>query len=64
MDSHADQLSGAAQELESPDRIRQLEAQVSPLQQAVTSHAVIDQVTGVIVTVGRMTPDEALGRPS
>ncbi|MGW4518305.1 ANTAR domain-containing protein [Streptomyces sp. NPDC004393] len=59
MDSHADKLSGAVQELESPDRIRKLETQVSQLQQAVTSHAVIDQAIGVIVAVGRMTPDEA-----
>ncbi|MEU6012426.1 ANTAR domain-containing protein [Streptomyces sp. NPDC047453] len=59
MDSHADKLSGAVQELENPDRIRQLETQVFQLQQAVTSHAVIDQAIGVIVAVGRMTPDEA-----
>ncbi|MFF4963341.1 ANTAR domain-containing protein [Streptomyces sp. NPDC001222] len=59
MDSHADNLSGAVQELESHDRIRQLETQVSQLQQAVTSHAVIDQAIGVIVVVGRMTADEA-----
>ncbi|MET7355209.1 ANTAR domain-containing protein [Streptomyces mirabilis] len=61
MDSHVDNLPGAVQELENPDRIRHLETQVSQLQQAVTSHAVIDQAIGVIVAVGHMTPDEAWG---
>ncbi|MEU6320414.1 ANTAR domain-containing protein [Streptomyces sp. NPDC047009] len=59
MDTHADELPGAVQELDTPDRIRQLETQVAQLQQAVTSHAAIDQAMGVIVAVGRMTPDEA-----
>jgi hypothetical protein len=59
VDSHADNLPGAIQELENPDRIRHLESQVSQLQQAATSHAVIDQAIGVIVAVGRMTPEEA-----
>ncbi|MFF3512661.1 ANTAR domain-containing protein [Streptomyces sp. NPDC002573] len=59
MDSHADKVTGAAQELDTPDRIRQLETQVAQLQQAVTSRAVIDQAMGVIVAVGRMAPDEA-----
>jgi AmiR/NasT family two-component response regulator len=59
VDSHADNLPGAVQELENPDRIRHLETQVSQLQQAVTSHAVIDQAIGVIVAVGRSTPEEA-----
>lgn len=59
MDSPADNLPGAVQELRTPDRIRHLENQVSQLQQAVTSHAVIDQAIGVIVAVGHMTPEEA-----
>ncbi|PBC92807.1 ANTAR domain-containing protein [Streptomyces sp. Ag82_O1-15] len=59
MDSHADNLPSAVLELENPDRIRHLETQVSQLQQAVTSDAVIDQAIGVIVALGRMTPEEA-----
>ncbi|NGO11877.1 ANTAR domain-containing protein [Streptomyces sp. HC44] len=41
------------------DRVLQLEAEVAQLQQAVNSHAVIDQAIGVVVAVGQMTPEEA-----
>ncbi|MFI8933439.1 ANTAR domain-containing protein [Streptomyces sp. NPDC053474] len=42
-----------------PDQVRELQDRVEQLQQAVRSHAVIDQAIGVVLTVGRMTPEEA-----
>jgi hypothetical protein len=36
-----------------------LEAEVAQLQQAVTSHAIVDQAIGAIVVIGRMAPEEA-----
>ncbi|MGV4988384.1 ANTAR domain-containing protein [Streptomyces sp. NPDC001709] len=41
-----------------PDRIAELQAEVDQLKEAVTSHAVVDQAIGMIVALGRMTPDE------
>lgn len=56
----ADQVPGAVREPETPySRIIQLETKVAQLKQAMDSHAVIDQAIGVIVAVGRMTPEEA-----
>jgi AmiR/NasT family two-component response regulator len=55
-----DELPGAVQQPATHrDRIRQLENKVAQLEQAVASHAVIDQAIGVLVAVGRMTPAEA-----
>ncbi|MEU2421167.1 ANTAR domain-containing protein [Streptomyces sp. NPDC007851] len=36
-----------------------LEAECGRLQQAVTSHAVIDQAIGVVVALGKIAPEEA-----
>ncbi|GAB2728131.1 ANTAR domain-containing protein [Streptomyces bullii] len=53
-------LPGAVQEPDTPHRrITQLEAKVAQLEQAVDSHAVIDQAIGVVVAVGGMSPAEA-----
>ncbi|WP_309248833.1 ANTAR domain-containing protein [Streptomyces sp. MNP-20] len=41
------------------DQIRELQEQAEQLKQAVRSHAVIDQAIGVVLTVGRLTPEEA-----
>ncbi|WP_230396611.1 ANTAR domain-containing protein [Streptomyces blattellae] len=41
------------------DQIHQLESKVGQLEQAVESHASIDQAMGVIVAVGRISPAEA-----
>lgn len=41
-----------------PDRIAELQAQVDQLKEAVASHAVVDQAIGMIVALGRVTPDE------
>ncbi|MEV6963293.1 ANTAR domain-containing protein [Streptomyces sp. NPDC051207] len=55
-----DELPGVVQQPDTHrDRIRQLEDKVAQLEQAVDSHAVIDQAIGVLVAVGRMTPAEA-----
>ncbi|MFF4590170.1 ANTAR domain-containing protein [Streptomyces sp. NPDC001388] len=39
-------------------RIFQLQREVDQLKGAVASHAVVDQAIGVIVALGRVTPDE------
>ncbi|WP_367325473.1 ANTAR domain-containing protein [Streptomyces sp. HUAS ZL42] len=40
------------------DRIFELEEEVHQLKEAVTSHAVVDQAIGMIVALGRVTPDQ------
>ncbi|MEV8596076.1 ANTAR domain-containing protein [Streptomyces sp. NPDC052012] len=40
------------------ERILQLEAEVRQLKDAVVSHAVVDQAIGVIVALGRVSPDQ------
>lgn len=40
------------------DRIAELQAEVDQLKEAVTSHAVVDQAIGMVVALGRVTPDE------
>ncbi|MEU6497566.1 ANTAR domain-containing protein [Streptomyces sp. NPDC046984] len=54
-------LAGAAQEPERRLRseVEELQTKVVQLEQAVDSHAVVDQAIGVIVAVARMTPDRA-----
>ncbi|WP_329213372.1 ANTAR domain-containing protein [Streptomyces sp. NBC_01485] len=39
-------------------RIFALEAENAQLKEAVAAHAVVDQAIGVVVALGRMTPDE------
>ncbi|MET7888118.1 ANTAR domain-containing protein [Streptomyces avermitilis] len=41
-----------------PDRIVELEEEIGQLKEAVTSHAVVDQAIGVLVALGRVTPDQ------
>lgn len=40
------------------DRILQLEREVQQLKEAVVSHAVVDQAIGMIVALGRVSPDQ------
>ncbi|MFI9756777.1 ANTAR domain-containing protein [Streptomyces sp. NPDC051963] len=40
------------------ERIFELEEEVDQLKAAVASHAVVDQAIGMIVALGRVTPDE------
>lgn len=40
------------------DQIFRLQEQVRQLKEAVVSHAVVDQAIGVIIVLGRVTPDE------
>ncbi|MEU6512436.1 ANTAR domain-containing protein [Streptomyces sp. NPDC046942] len=41
------------------DRIVELEAEVDQLKEAVTSHQVVDQAMGMVVALGRVSPDQA-----
>lgn len=40
-------------------QIHDLEARLGRMEAAVESHAVIDQATGVLIAVGKLSPDEA-----
>ncbi|MBC7270526.1 MAG: ANTAR domain-containing protein [Streptomyces sp.] len=40
------------------DRVFQLQEQVDQLKEAVTSHAVVDQAIGMVVALGRVSPDQ------
>ncbi|MFF0777429.1 ANTAR domain-containing protein [Streptomyces sp. NPDC003720] len=40
------------------ERIVELEAEVDQLKEAVSSHAVVDQAIGMMVALGRVTPDQ------
>ncbi|KUJ33736.1 hypothetical protein ADL25_43905 [Streptomyces sp. NRRL F-5122] len=61
MESHANELPGAVPEPENHavDQINELRSKVAQLENAVDSHAVIDQAIGIIVAVGRLTPGQA-----
>ena len=43
---------------EEPDRIFALQEEIDQLKEAVASHAVVDQAIGMVVALGRVTPDE------
>lgn len=49
-------LPGAA--ADATERIFELQEEVLQLKEAVTSHAVVDQAIGMIVAMGRVTPDQ------
>ncbi|MFD5640050.1 ANTAR domain-containing protein [Streptomyces sp. NPDC127077] len=49
---------GARDSHEESDRIFELEAEVQQLKEAVTSHAVVDQAIGMMVALGRVSPDQ------
>jgi hypothetical protein len=40
------------------DRIAALQAEVDQMKEAMTSHAVIDQAIGMVVALGRVSPDQ------
>ncbi|NEB03970.1 ANTAR domain-containing protein [Streptomyces sp. SID13726] len=40
------------------DRIFELQGEVDQLKEAIASHAVVDQAIGMVVALGRVTPDE------
>jgi hypothetical protein len=40
------------------DRIVELQAEVDQLKEAVASHAVVDQAIGMVVALGRVSPDQ------
>ncbi|MFJ7149293.1 ANTAR domain-containing protein [Streptomyces sp. NPDC100445] len=41
-----------------PDRVAALQAEVDQLKEAMVSHAVVDQAIGMVVALGRITPDQ------
>ncbi|MEU1008781.1 ANTAR domain-containing protein [Streptomyces sp. NPDC088810] len=41
-----------------PDRVAALQAEVHQLKEAMASHAVVDQAIGMMVALGRITPDQ------
>ncbi|MEV5099669.1 ANTAR domain-containing protein [Streptomyces rochei] len=40
------------------NKIGELRAEINQLQEAVVSHAVVDQAVGVVVTLGGLRPDQ------
>lgn len=40
------------------DRIFELQEEIDQLKEAVASHAVVDQAIGMVVALGRVTPDQ------
>jgi hypothetical protein len=40
------------------DRIFELQEEIHQLKEAVASHAVVDQAIGMVVALGRVTPDQ------
>ncbi|KOG31472.1 ANTAR domain-containing protein [Streptomyces resistomycificus] len=40
------------------DRVFALQEEIDQLKEAVASHAVVDQAIGMVVVLGRVTPDE------
>ncbi|MGW6796517.1 ANTAR domain-containing protein [Streptomyces chartreusis] len=40
------------------DRVFELQEEVQQLKQAVVSHAIVDQAIGMMVAMGRVTPDQ------
>ncbi|GGN57586.1 hypothetical protein GCM10011579_019950 [Streptomyces albiflavescens] len=46
------------QNAKEPDRIVELREEIDQLKEAVTSHAVVDQAIGMMVALGRVTPDQ------
>ncbi|MFI0239159.1 ANTAR domain-containing protein [Streptomyces sp. NPDC016845] len=43
---------------ESADHLTGLRAEVRQLRQAIASHIVVDQAIGVVIVLGRLTPDQ------
>lgn len=43
---------------EDAPRIAELQEEIGQLKEAVTSHAVVDQAIGMMVALGRVTPDD------
>ncbi|MFD6288173.1 ANTAR domain-containing protein [Streptomyces sp. NPDC060205] len=49
---------GRAPSEEETPRIAELQEEIGQLKEAVTSHAVVDQAIGMMVALGRVTPDQ------
>lgn len=52
-------MSGVPEEpAAEPDRIFALQEEIDQLKEAVASHAVVDQAIGMVVALGRVSPDQ------
>lgn len=49
---------GPGEPADETERIVELQEEVQQLKEAVTSHAVVDQAIGMMVALGRVTPDQ------
>ncbi len=51
---------GTGDTVEGPaaERVEELQDENAQLQEAVRSHAVVDQAIGVVIALGRLTPDQ------
>ncbi|WP_246201515.1 ANTAR domain-containing protein [Streptomyces alboniger] len=47
-----------ADSIEQGDKVVELQRKVSQLERAVESHATVDQAIGIVVAMGRLTPDQ------
>ncbi|WP_234336275.1 ANTAR domain-containing protein [Streptomyces sp. NRRL S-920] len=47
-----------ADSIEQGEKVVELQRKVSQLEQAVESHATVDQAIGIVVAMGRLTPDQ------
>ncbi|MEU9882282.1 ANTAR domain-containing protein [Streptomyces phaeochromogenes] len=60
--SRAEEPGAGLPDEASPDedapRIAELQEEIGQLKEAVTSHAVVDQAIGIMVALGRVTPDD------
>jgi len=61
-DTRSDELADGPQKSAAPGhdtaRILELQEEIGQLKEAVTSHAVVDQAIGMIVALGRVSPDQ------
>ncbi|MER5216310.1 ANTAR domain-containing protein [Streptomyces sp. NPDC002838] len=51
-------MSPLPHEPDESDRIFELQEEIDQLKEAVASHAVVDQAIGMVVALGRVTPDQ------
>lgn len=49
---------GGARGADPAEKVVELERKVSQLERAVESHAAVDQAIGIVVAVGKLTPDQ------
>ncbi|MFJ2766255.1 ANTAR domain-containing protein [Streptomyces sp. NPDC087300] len=55
----SEESAGSQESTGSEDEVAELKEEVAQLQQAVQSHAIVDQAIGLLVGLGQITPAEA-----